>query len=126
MSGGRRGPADPADIIGTEPYCSVRSCYLVVMTTIKAEEVRIPRHAREAVARHEPVVVENRERPVFVIVHPDDSPFATHALGRRGRTLGEALDLLAGAAMPDPGFAEDMEAVLAEVGPVPEDPWARS
>ena len=28
--------------------------------------------------------------------------------------------------LPDPGFAEDMEAVLAEVGPVPEDPWARS
>jgi hypothetical protein len=96
------------------------------MTTIRAEDVRIPRHAREAVARHEPVFVENRERPVFVIVHPDDNPFATHPFGRRGRPLAEALDLLAGAALPDPGFAEDMEAVLAEVGPVPEDPWARS
>ncbi len=95
-------------------------------TMIRAEEVRIPRHAREAVARHEPVFVENRGLPVFVIVHPDDSPVAAYPSGRRGRPLGEALALLAGAALPDPGFAEDMEAVLAEVGPAPDDPWARS
>src|SRR5580692_7643257 len=41
-------------------------CYAEIMTTIRAEDVRIPRHAREAVARHELVVVANRERPVFV------------------------------------------------------------
>jgi hypothetical protein len=80
------------------------------MTTIRAEEVRIPRHAREAVARHERVVVVNHERPT----------------ARRGRPLREALGLLAGAALPDPGFADDMEAVLADVGPAPDDPWARS
>ncbi len=95
------------------------------MTTIRAEDVRIPRHAREAVARHEPVVVENRERPVFVIVHPDDTP-GTAASAHRGRPLGEALSMLSIAALPDPAFAEDMEAVLADVGPTPEDPWARS
>ena len=95
------------------------------MTTIRAEDVRIPRHAREAVARHEPVVVENRERPVFVIVHPDDTPGATPP-ARRGRPLAEALHILAASAIPDPGFAEDMEAVLADTGPAPEDPWARS
>jgi len=44
----------------------------------------------------------------------------------RGRPLREALGLLAGAALPDPGFADDMEAVLADAGPVPDDPWARS
>jgi hypothetical protein len=95
------------------------------MTTVRAEDVRIPRHAREAVARHEPVVVENRERPVFVIVHPDDSP-GTAGPARRGRPLSEALAILAAAALPDPGFAEDMEAVIADAGPVPEDPWAPS
>ena len=42
------------------------------MATLHAENVRIPRKAREAVARHEPVVVVNRERPAYVIVHPDD------------------------------------------------------
>jgi hypothetical protein len=36
------------------------------------------------------------------------------------------LGLLADAALPDPGFADDMEAVLSEVGPAPDDPWARS
>jgi hypothetical protein len=95
------------------------------MTTIRAEDVRIPRHAREAVARHERVVVVNHERPAFVIVHPDDTA-ADSPTARRGRPLREALGLLAGAALPDPGFAEDMEAVLADVGPAPDDPWARS
>ena len=95
------------------------------MTTIKAEEVRIPRHAREAVARHERVVVLSHERPAFVIMHPDDSTAGPTTV-RRGRPLREALGLLANAAMPDPDFADDMEAVLADVGPVPDDPWARS
>ena len=94
------------------------------MATIKAEEVRIPRRAREAVAHHEEVVVVNRERPAYVIVHPDDHG---HAAGsRRGRPLRDALSLLAQGASPDPAFAEDMEAVLDAVGPMPSDPWARS
>jgi hypothetical protein len=95
------------------------------MATIRAEEVRIPRHAREAVARHERVVVVNHERPAFVIMHPDDTAAGATVM-RRGRPLREALRLLAEAAMPDPRFAEDMEAVLANVGPVPDDPWALS
>ncbi len=95
------------------------------MTTIRAEDVRIPRHAREAVARHEHVTVMNRERPAFVIVHPDDTPAAAPP-ARRGRTLREALSLLARAAPPDPAFADDMEAFLRDVGPTPDDPWARS
>ena len=95
------------------------------MTTIRAEDVRIPRHAREAVARHEHVTVMNRERPAFVIVHPDDTT-AGPPPARRGRPLREALGLLASVTLPDPGFADDMEAVLREVGRSPDDPWARS
>jgi hypothetical protein len=94
------------------------------MTTLKAEEIRIPRRAREAVAHHEEVVVFNRERPAYVIVHPDDR--GSVAAARRGRPLREALSLLTHAAPPDPGFADDMEAVLEDVGPVPADPWAQS
>jgi hypothetical protein len=94
------------------------------MATIKAEEIRIPRRARDAVARHEEVVVFNRERPAYVIIHPDDHGRA--AASRRGRPLGEALALLTQAAPPDPAFAEDMEAVLGAVGAAPADPWARS
>jgi hypothetical protein len=96
----------------------------MAMATIKAEEVRIPRRVREAVAHHEEVVVVNRERPAYVIVHPDDRGWA--AASRRGRPLREALALLTQAAPPDPSFAEDMEAVLDTVGPAPADPWARS
>jgi hypothetical protein len=95
-----------------------------LMETIKAEEVRIPRRAREAVAHHEEVLVVNRERPAYVIVHPDDH--RPVSASRRGRPLRDALALLALAAPPDPAFAEDMEAVLDTVGAVPADPWARS
>jgi hypothetical protein len=95
------------------------------MATIKAEQVRIPRSAREAVAHHEEVVVLNRERPVYVIVNPDDHGH-TASSPRRGRPLRAALSLLAHAAQPDPAFAEDMEAVLEAVGPTPGDPWAPS
>jgi hypothetical protein len=94
------------------------------MTTVKADEVRIPRRAREAVARHEEVVVLNRERPAFVIVHPDDRRRPVSA--RQGRRLGDVLALLANAAIPDAGFAADMEAVLDSVGAAPSDPWAQS
>lgn len=95
------------------------------MTTIKADEVRIPRLAREAVARHEHVLVISHGRPAFVIVHPDDDPAGALAV-RRGRPLREALALLAAGPAPDPDFTEDMQAVCADIGPVPEDPWARS
>lgn len=94
------------------------------MATVRAEEVRIPRRARAAVAHHEEVVVLNRERPAFVIVHPDDRGHGV--AGRLGRPLSDALALLARAAPPDPGFAEDLEAVLDSAGAAPPDPWARS
>lgn len=95
----------------------------MTVTRIKAEEMRIPRRAREAVAHHEEVVVFNRERAAYVIVHPDDHERT--AAPRRGRPLREALALLTQAAPPDPAFAEDMEAVLDAVGPAPADPWAQ-
>jgi hypothetical protein len=94
------------------------------MAAIKSDEIRIPRWAREAVAHHEEVVVFNRERPAYVIVHPDDHGRTVPS--RRGRPLKEALALLAQSAPPDPAFVEDMEAVLGSVGPMPVDPWARS
>jgi len=93
------------------------------MIEIKAEEVRIPRRAREAVADREKVVVMNRERPAFLILHPDEDRRSTAA---RGRPLRDALDLLAQIAPPDEEFAADMKAVLDDVGSPPADPWARS
>lgn len=93
------------------------------MTTITGDEVRIPRRAREAVARHEPVVVMNRERPVFVILHPEDGPSARPSI-RPGRPLRDALAMLAASAPPDVGFADDMESILASVGSDPTDPWS--
>jgi hypothetical protein len=66
----------------------------------------------------------NRERPAFVIVHPDDQGEASPP--RRGRPLGEALAHLAQAPSPDPDFGSDMEAVLRDVGPAPADPWEQS
>jgi hypothetical protein len=93
------------------------------VTEIKAEEVRIPRRAREAVAHREKVVVMNRERPAFLILHPEED---RRTAAVRGRPLRDALDLLAQAAPPDEEFAADMQAVLGDVGLSPADPWARS
>lgn len=94
------------------------------MTTIRGEQVRIPRQAREAVADHEKVIVLNRERPAFVIIHPDDDEKTTRV--KRGRPLRDALAQLVQASPPDPDFAADMEAVIDSVGAAPPDPWARS
>lgn len=88
------------------------------MITINAGEVRIPREAREAVARRERVMVTRRGRPAFILAHPDDD-----LAGEGGRPLHEALDMLAAGPLPDPEFGRDMAAVLAAVGPVPDDPW---
>jgi hypothetical protein len=88
------------------------------VATLKVGEIQIPHRPAEAVARHEEVVVFNRERPAYVIVHPGDRQRT--AAARRGRPLREALALLTQAAPPDGAFAEDMEAVLDAVGPAPE------
>lgn len=93
------------------------------MSSIQSDEVRIPRHAREAVARHETVLVFNRERPVLALVHPDDIAPSSH---RHGRPVSAAAADLAALPEPDPQFAVDMSDVLQLIGPPPEDPWARS
>src|SRR5262249_48005664 len=93
--------------------------------TISAEDVRIPKEARDAVASHEEVLVLNRERPAFLIVNPEDYPRPGMA-PRRGRPLHEVLSILEGGPLPDPGFADDLGAVLASVGPPPQSLWERS
>jgi hypothetical protein len=95
------------------------------MKTIRANDVRIPEGARDALAGHEEVVVLNRERPVYVILNADDHARAS-APGRRGRPLKEALAILSDAPLPDPAFADDLQAVRDLVGPAPVDPWERS
>jgi hypothetical protein len=87
------------------------------MAAIKARDVRIPLQVREAVARHEDVVVLSRGRPAYVIIHPEDH--AQARLPARGRSLRAALSLLAQVAPPDPDFAEDMTAVRAAVSSAP-------
>ncbi|MBO0684637.1 MAG: hypothetical protein J2P45_27930 [Candidatus Dormibacteraeota bacterium] len=38
------------------------------MATVPATQVRIPRQAKDALARHEPVVVLKHDRPSFVLI----------------------------------------------------------
>ena len=94
------------------------------MATVNAEDVRIPKSAREAVARHERVVVLNRDRPVLALVHPDD--LEVPRTRRRGRLLRDVAAALAGTVAPDPEFANDMDSVLGGVGPTPKGPWEPS
>ncbi|MGH7868311.1 MAG: hypothetical protein ACREP9_11985 [Candidatus Dormibacteraceae bacterium] len=92
---------------------------------VRANDVRIPPAARQALARHEQVVVLSHDRPSFVIVHPDDYP-TTAVSHRQGRSLGEVIKMLSTAPPPDPAFADDLEFVQASIGPVPIDPWESS
>jgi hypothetical protein len=97
------------------------------MTTVDANDVRIPATARAALAKHEEVVVLNHGRPAYVIVSRDDYDRAgPTSAGRRGRSLKAALEILASAPLPDPAFAEDMKAVRESVGPMPADLWEHS
>jgi PHD/YefM family antitoxin component YafN of YafNO toxin-antitoxin module len=98
------------------------------MTTVPANDVRIPTAVREALARHEPVMVLSHGRPAFLIVSPDayEGRGRPRATPNVGRPLREALEILAAAPRPDPDFAADLEAVRASVGPLPDDPWERS
>jgi hypothetical protein len=94
------------------------------VASITSDEVRIPRHVREAVARHEAVVILNREPPVLALVHPDDLTRTDNVRGRRVvRDVAVALRALP---KPDSEFVEDMDDVLRSAGPAPDDPWARS
>lgn len=95
------------------------------MNTINADDVRIPRRARDALARHEEVVVLNRDRPVYVLRNPDDRMGASTPQ-RNGRPLREALAILAAAPMPDDLFGRDLQAIRESVGQMPADPWAHS
>ena len=92
------------------------------MSSVNSDKVRIPRHAREAIARHETVVVLNRERPVAALVHPDDAPAS--APSQRGRNLLSITKALRALPSPDEAFADDMTEVIRSEGITPEDPWA--
>jgi hypothetical protein len=95
------------------------------MTTVNADDVRIPRRAREALARHEEVVILNRDRPVYVLSNPGDRTPASTSL-RNGRPLREAIAILAAAPLPDDRLGRDLEAIRESIGRIPADPWAHS
>jgi hypothetical protein len=60
-----------------------------------------------------------------IISREDYERSGARAVGR-GRRLAEALEILATAPLPDPAFADDLEAVRELVGAAPPDPWASS
>ena len=95
------------------------------MATLRVQDVRISRYAREAVAHHEAVVVVNRERRAFVIVHPGDRARSSRS-ARRGRPSYEAPSELGRFSSPDPAFKEDVNAVLEHAGSTPSDSWPQS
>lgn len=95
------------------------------MTTINADDVRIPRRVRDALDRHEEVVVLNRNRPVYVLSNADDRRRAAGLLGN-GRPLREAVTILAAAPLPDDLLGSDLEDIRRSTGPNPVDPWEQS
>jgi len=97
----------------------------VSVKTVRSNDFRIPAAAREALERHEEVLVVSHDRPVFVISSASDHP-AGAPMAPRGRRLVDAVALLTRAPFPDGEFGTDLESVRAATGPVPPDPWAPS
>ena len=98
------------------------------MTTVAANDVRIPSAAREALARNEAVMVVSHGRPAYVIVTPD-----AYDAGRRtgpairGRRLRDVIAMLGVGPTPDSQFSDDLEAILESADTLPsDDPWERS
>jgi hypothetical protein len=86
------------------------------MTSVDANNVRIPAAAREALALHQEVVILNHGRPAYVIINREDYESSGARAVGRGRRLAAALEILATAPRPDPAFADDLEAVRELVG----------
>jgi hypothetical protein len=95
------------------------------MKRASAAELRIPKIARDALAQHEEVVVLYRGRPAYVIRNADDQAMASASV-RRGRPLKEALAMLSRAPLPDPSFADDLEALRESDGQGPVVPLTRT
>lgn len=83
------------------------------------------RAARDAAAGAAEHVVGGHPEAALAHDHPEGDPIGVGCV-RGDRAEREALGLLTIAASPDPEFADDMENVLADAGPIPDDPWARS
>jgi PHD/YefM family antitoxin component YafN of YafNO toxin-antitoxin module len=63
-------------------------------TVVSASEVRIPNAAREALARHHAVVVQNHGRAALYMIHPDDYDAVSGLLERRRRGQPVSVDQL--------------------------------
>jgi PHD/YefM family antitoxin component YafN of YafNO toxin-antitoxin module len=72
------------------------SYYYDVMseTVISASDVRIPNVGRDAIARHNPVVVQSHGRAVLYMIHPAEYEAVSALLERRRRGQPVAVDEL--------------------------------
>jgi PHD/YefM family antitoxin component YafN of YafNO toxin-antitoxin module len=53
--------------------------------TVAAGRVRVPQDVREAVERHSPVTVTDRDKSAYVILHPEDFALVSPLLEKRRR-----------------------------------------
>jgi aromatic ring-cleaving dioxygenase len=62
---------------------------------VPGRDVRLPRKARDAVARHRPVEVRHHDKPAYYVLHADDFAVIEHILERhRGGLSVPVTDLL--------------------------------
>ncbi len=84
-----RGSLDGIDNLD-EPYYSDGMSEAV----ISASDVRIPNAGREALARHQPVVVQRHGRAVLYMLHPAEYEAVSGLLERRRRGQPVSVDQL--------------------------------
>lgn len=52
---------------------------------VPSKDVRLPRQAREAVAKHRPVEVRSHDKPAYYVLHADDFAVVEALLARHQR-----------------------------------------
>lgn len=89
---------------------------------LNAEEVRIPKKAREALLRHEKVVVLSHERPILAIVNIDDIQ-SDRSVGHFEKSFGVILNELRNIPFPDRDYFKELKDINEHQDLLPRDPW---
>ncbi len=92
------------------------------MLKLNAESIRIPKEAREAVLRHETVIISSHEHPILALVNVDDIQ-GKGGLDQVGKPFGAIVNELANIALPDLEYFEDLKNINCLQEQSPLNPW---
>ncbi len=92
------------------------------MLKLTAEDIRIPKIAREAILRHEKVIVSSHEYPILAILNIDDIG-TDNNYDQVGKSFGAILNELKNIPLPDEGYFKELANINVSQEFSPTNPW---